>query len=183
MSIESKHAYRFIYLKSEQWEQVRLEALVREKACCEICGFESITNDAHHVWYPDNIYETTEAHLVILCRSCHDFLHLMLPECKTNDEDKGRAEWLKFKGAITAWRHRHNSLFRPKESPKELRSELERLKTLLAEKELNPSSPIVPTTLEGQISAVVMLVKKWGKAFQHSAPSVNSSVADSDYQI
>jgi len=104
MSIASKHAYRFGYLKSDKWQNVRLEALVREKAKCEICGEESISNDAHHIWYPPNVYDTTPDHLVILCRVCHDFVHVMLPECKTKDEDLGKSLWLKIKNSIIAWR-------------------------------------------------------------------------------
>jgi len=111
MSIESKHAYRFGYLKSEQWKTVRMEALVREKAKCQICDEESISNDAHHIWYPENIYETKEGQLVILCRTCHEFLHVMLPECKTDDEELGRAQWIKFRNAAERWRNSKALLF------------------------------------------------------------------------
>jgi hypothetical protein len=111
MSIEGKHAYRFGYLKSEEWKNVRIEALAREKGKCQICGEESISNDAHHVWYPESIWDTREMHLVILCRPCHDFIHTLLPECKTNDEDHGRREWLKFKNTILEWRRAKLSLF------------------------------------------------------------------------
>lgn len=111
MSIEAKHAYRFTYLKSDQWKAVRLEALVREKGKCQICGDESAFNDAHHVWYPENICDTKEYHLVILCRACHEFLHAMLPECKTNDEEAGRVQWIKFRNAIEHWRVAKLSLF------------------------------------------------------------------------
>lgn len=104
MSIEGKHHYRFQYLKSEQWQTVRIEALARDKARCQICREESIHNDAHHIWYPENIWETTVDHLVILCRGCHGFIHDMVPECKTNDEEVGRAHWAKFGNAIKAWR-------------------------------------------------------------------------------
>lgn len=136
MSIESKHAYRFGYLKSEQWRNVRIEALAREKGMCQICREESLSNDAHHVWYPENIYETTERHLVILCRPCHEFVHSMLPECKTRDEDEGVAQWTRFKNAIIAWRRDHMKLFSSTEGIKlvtahELREELHRLKTLI----------------------------------------------------
>lgn len=112
MSIEGKHAYRFGYLKSEQWKNVRIEALAREHGKCQICEEESISNDAHHIWYPQNIYETTERHLAILCRPCHEFVHQMMPECKTNDEEVGLNEWRKFKNAIIAWRREKVSLFR-----------------------------------------------------------------------
>lgn len=142
MSIESKHAYRFGYLKSEQWRNIRIEALAREKGMCQICREESISNDAHHVWYPENIYETTERHLVILCRPCHEFVHSMLPECKTRDEDEGIAQWTRFRNAILTWRVEHMKLFCSTEglkvvSAKDLRAELARLKTLLASRPSN----------------------------------------------
>jgi hypothetical protein len=111
MSIESKHAYRFGYLKSEKWKTVRLEALVREKGKCQICGEESISNDAHHIWYPKSIYDTTEKNLVVLCRACHSFVHQMVPECKTNDEEKGIREWNRFRNAIFVWRQDKSDLF------------------------------------------------------------------------
>lgn len=111
MSIQSKHAYRFGYLQSEQWQNVRIEALARESGKCQVCGEESIGNDAHHVWYPDNIYQTTQEHLVILCRSCHTFIHEIRPECKTRDESKGRAEWQAFLNAILAWRAKKLPVF------------------------------------------------------------------------
>lgn len=104
MSVESKHAYRFGYLKSEKWASVRLQALVRESGKCQICSEESIYNDAHHIWYPNDIYETAESHLVILCRPCHEFIHAILPECKTGDEELGRSTWIRFRNAIDTWR-------------------------------------------------------------------------------
>ena len=111
MSIDAKHSYRFGFLKSDKWKAVRLEALVREKGKCQICQAESIYNDAHHVWYPENIYDTTEMHLVILCRSCHNFIHALLPECKTSDEQAGLETWNKFRNAILAWRQEKQWLF------------------------------------------------------------------------
>lgn len=103
MSIESKHAYRFEYLKSEQWQNVRLEALVREGGKCQICAEESISNDAHHIWYPESIWDTTTENLVILCRPCHDLLHSLVPECKTRDEGMGRERWIAFRNAMELW--------------------------------------------------------------------------------
>ena len=117
MSIESKHAYRFGYLKSEQWQSVRLEALAREGGKCQICGEESISNDAHHIWYPDNIYQTTSRHLAVLCRPCHDLLHVLLPECKHNDEERGMHEWLKFQQAVGFWIHRKRERFQEDGAP------------------------------------------------------------------
>lgn len=104
MSIEGKHHYRFTYLKSEEWKTVRIEALARENGKCQICGEENLSNDAHHVWYPESIWDTRAEQLAILCRACHDFVHAMMPECKTNDEEVGRAHWSNFRNAIIAWR-------------------------------------------------------------------------------
>lgn len=111
MSIEGKHAYRFEYLKSEQWSNVRIEALAREKGKCQICGEESIHNDAHHIWYPESVWDTKEHHLVILCRACHEFIHTMMPECKTGDESEGQKMWARFKAAILCWRLSKCGLF------------------------------------------------------------------------
>jgi hypothetical protein len=144
MGIEAKHAYRFGYLKSDKWSNVRLEALGREKGKCQICREESIFNDAHHKWYPENIYETTEKHLVILCRPCHEFLHSMMPECKTNDEEAGNANWAKFTNSIMAWRMKKMCLFSEDDGLpvgiRNLRKELSRVNSLLKEK-TNPPAP------------------------------------------
>lgn len=104
MSIESKHAYRFQYLKSDCWKLVRLEALVREGGKCQICGEESISNDAHHIWYPESVWDTTQENLVVLCRPCHDLLHALTPDCKTRDEGIGRQRWIDFRNAMDAWK-------------------------------------------------------------------------------
>lgn len=111
MSIDSKHAYRFGYLKSDKWKAVRLEALVREKGKCQICGEESIFNDAHHKWYPENIQDTTEKHLIILCRPCHEFIHAVFPECKTSNIEEGEKIWSRFYNAIMVWRLGKASIF------------------------------------------------------------------------
>lgn len=177
VSIEHKLAYRE-YLRSDKWQNVRLEALVREKGMCQICGLESISNDAHHVWYPESVWDTTEAHLVVLCRGCHDFLHTMLPECKTKDEEKGRQEWLKFFYAIKAWRAAHASLYRPKESPKELRAELDRLHEVIAKYECGAGAPRPDVTPKDQTKAILRTIKKWADAYLESADSVKSEVAD-----
>lgn len=104
MSIDAKHFYRFEYLESEAWKTVRAEALAREGGKCQICNEESVFNDAHHVWYPEgSIFDTVEAQLVILCRPCHDFLHTVIPDCKTSDERKGRSNWNRFRNGIAKW--------------------------------------------------------------------------------
>lgn len=78
MSIAGKHAYRFGYLKSEQWDKVRVMVLMRDNGACQICGLVDIHNDVHHVHYPDNVWETQPADCKLLCRKCHQKIHLMM---------------------------------------------------------------------------------------------------------
>lgn len=181
MGIEAKHAYRFGYLKSDQWKAVRLEALVREKGKCQVCGEESIANDAHHVWYPKNIYETTERHLVILCRPCHDFIHAMLPECKTSDEELGLAEWARFKSAIAMWRNEKLAIFQtgePYMKAKQLRDAYLEMKSRCAdyERRLGFAGPDSKApSVDAEVNHIISMVRKWAFAFKHSQ-SENKSI-------
>lgn len=194
MSIEGKHAYRFGYLKSEQWSNVRIEALAREKGRCQICTEESISNDAHHIWYPENIYETREFNLVILCRICHDLVHTLMPECKTSDEEKGRAGWILFSNAITAWTKNKISVFKeiPEEnkfwyqSPIELRKELARLKSQLSEYKKEgfvPSQQARQDSLNTEVNHVLRMVNQWASAYKKSANSGQIVIDCPDYMI
>lgn len=208
MSIASKHAYRFTYLKSEQWETVRLEALAREGGKCQICGEESFFNDAHHVWYPSNVYETTEKHLVVLCRECHNFIHCIIPECKTSDEAKGMAAWEKYKNAIQIWRMEKLGLFSRASGlegtipipAKELRLAYAECKKKCQEQEhiiraftaqygKVPISglPVEPTAfgfdvLSDRLSMLLVEMKKWSKDYLKSQRS-KFPVDDSDFCI
>lgn len=75
MSIEGKHAYRFGFLKSEEWKAIRLACLLKNDACCVVCGFRSLENDAHHVRYLGSFWNTKVQQLKTLCRECHTKLH------------------------------------------------------------------------------------------------------------
>ena len=77
MSIEAKHKYRFGFLKSEKWQNFRLEALVNSSGKCFVCGDEHFSNDVHHIIYPDVWDETAMRHVAILCRDCHDKIHFL----------------------------------------------------------------------------------------------------------
>lgn len=67
---------------------------------------------------------------MILCRPCHDFLHTMMPEAKTGNEEEGRQNWLKFSNAIKVWRQSKQQLFETSVpgGPKELRDAYNNLK-------------------------------------------------------
>lgn len=80
MGIEARHAYRFGYLKSEHWQNLRLNKLAREDARCFFCNKRDLSNDVHHVFYRDNIFETQEGDLRVLCREHHDRLHELMLE-------------------------------------------------------------------------------------------------------
>lgn len=81
MGTESKHAYRFGYLKSEKWKTVRLEAIARDRGMCQFCGKEAGSMaDAHHAFYPKSFWETKPHHLLTLCRECHEYVHDNLPK-------------------------------------------------------------------------------------------------------
>lgn len=82
MGVIAKHAYRNGFLKSEFWDNLRLEALVKFQACCYICHKENIKNDAHHVDYPKRWRDTRLNQLVIMCRECHELMHKKLGDRK-----------------------------------------------------------------------------------------------------
>ena len=101
MSTSRKHEYRFKYLKSDEWLTVRAEALVREDACCQICGLRDLSNDAHHVAYPPSFWDTKAYHLVILCRPCHDLCHEILGF--DGDKDHCLKRFLDVAEALKEW--------------------------------------------------------------------------------
>lgn len=76
-TINGRHFYRFKYLKSEHWQNLRLEKLVEVDACCFRCGMRDLSNDVHHVNYR-KLFDVTLADLVVLCRRCHTLMHDVL---------------------------------------------------------------------------------------------------------
>lgn len=107
MGIEARHAYRFGYLRSEDWQTVRISALARENGKCQICREFSTSNDAHHIEYPSNIYHTKTEHLVILCRPCHDLIHAVLRI--TGVKSQTRSEFIEFAEAFQTWINERNN--------------------------------------------------------------------------
>jgi hypothetical protein len=74
MSIEGKLAYRE-FLKSEQWQQIRLSILAKEEARCFVCRKQDIGNDIHHLFYRANWADTQRSDCRCLCRKCHEEIH------------------------------------------------------------------------------------------------------------
>jgi hypothetical protein len=75
--------YRGTFLKSEFWCDLRIKALVMFEGRCSICSVEDTSNDAHHIIYPKNIYEKAQ-HLTVLCRRCHEKVHLIQGQIPKN---------------------------------------------------------------------------------------------------
>ena len=96
MSLAGQQFYREVFLRSEKWQTVRLEVLARDDAQCRVCGHRNVSNDAHHIYYPESIWESRAEHLVTLCRQCHSFVHVFLPKSPaTLDEGLGNFELLR----------------------------------------------------------------------------------------
>lgn len=74
-NIAARENYRNVFLKSEHWASMRAEALVHFKSRCAFCATKDFSNDVHHVHYPDDLYRPHSTQLVVLCRSCHEFVH------------------------------------------------------------------------------------------------------------
>lgn len=102
MSIEGKHAYRFVFLRSEKWKDLRIEALARDDAKCQICLERNLSNDAHHIYYPPSVYDTQADDLVILCRPCHELVEAIIRTDKTKDISIKRFRFLV--NAIAQWK-------------------------------------------------------------------------------
>lgn len=75
MSIESKYAYRFGFLKSEEWETLRLLCIATDEGKCVVCGKYNESNDAHHLFYRTHWKNTKVEDLMTLCRKCHKDVH------------------------------------------------------------------------------------------------------------
>jgi hypothetical protein len=99
MSAQARHFYRFVYLKSEHWRNLRLEKLAERDACCAICKFRDLANDVHHIDYRE-LYNVQLCDLRVLCRGCHSKLHKLLEAGFGATGTKATDVWGKCKRAI-----------------------------------------------------------------------------------
>lgn len=77
-SIAAKHSYRFGYLKSDHWQNLRLQKLAKEHGYCGLCRTDEWGNDVHHIFYRKSLYETQLCDLRVLCRRCHQLVHKIM---------------------------------------------------------------------------------------------------------
>lgn len=69
--------YRDVYLKSEDWKNLRAAKLHSVGNRCFACGHTSPSNDVHHIQYRKP-HDVKTDDLIVLCRPCHDFVHKVL---------------------------------------------------------------------------------------------------------
>lgn len=78
MGIAAKHAYRFVFLRSEEWSVIKSEALLHFQCKCYLCGVEDFSNDLHHVKYAKQWKKSGRGHMLLLCRRCHIGVHQLI---------------------------------------------------------------------------------------------------------
>lgn len=69
----SRRAEYYRYLKSPEWRNVRIHALVRSSGACEFCG--SPAAQVHHVQYPKQFGREHPHSIVAVCDQCHKTAH------------------------------------------------------------------------------------------------------------
>ena len=67
------------YLKTSEWRALRNRALIQAGNRCQVCGKTNLQLDVHHNSYERFGHEQL-SDLVVLCRSCHQHFHGILPE-------------------------------------------------------------------------------------------------------
>jgi 5-methylcytosine-specific restriction endonuclease McrA len=61
------------YLKTPEWNKIRLRALKRVKYRCQVCNKKDVLN-VHHRTYERRGHEKI-VDLVVLCKDCHKLFH------------------------------------------------------------------------------------------------------------
>lgn len=92
--IQAKHYYRFTYLKSEHWQNLRIAKLAEVDAVCRKCKVRDLSNDVHHLIYR-NLYDVQLFDLIVLCRECHSMVHGALEKYREFMADSGleKSSW------------------------------------------------------------------------------------------
>jgi len=66
------------YLKTIHWQRMRHQVLKRAGNKCQVCKHDSELN-VHHNNYA-NLWDEQPEDLIVLCKSCHELYHGVLPE-------------------------------------------------------------------------------------------------------
>lgn len=62
------------YLKTDEWQSTRKQALKRAKFKCQLCGVSGVTLNVHHNSYKNRGQELN-SDLIVLCADCHKHHH------------------------------------------------------------------------------------------------------------
>ena len=76
--VELKNMDYELYLKTEEWQRTRLDAIENARGQCERCG-SGDGIQVHHKTYERRGEELPED-LIVLCDKCHEKEHGLLPE-------------------------------------------------------------------------------------------------------
>lgn len=97
MSVSAKHSYRFGYLKSDHWRNLRLQKLASVDAVCARCLLRDTSNDVHHLRYK-SLFDVGLNDLLVLCRDCHSKVHEYLDRVISEEFSGGKIlqEWEAF---------------------------------------------------------------------------------------
>lgn len=95
--------YRNTYLKSEEWKSFRNLVLVARGHHCEMCGFDSKSNDIHHLKYK-RLFDVTVEDVRVLCRTCHDEAHVLRDKYPKMKKLNQHTQWLALQ--LHIWRHK-----------------------------------------------------------------------------
>lgn len=58
------------YIKSNAWERLRKQALIRDNYICKSCGEKA--TDVHHIQYPEDFKKDCIDNLISCCKKCHE---------------------------------------------------------------------------------------------------------------
>jgi len=106
-NVDRKHFYRFEYLKSEHWKDLRIAKLASVDAVCARCKTRDLSNDVHHVRYK-NLYDVEIRDLIVLCRHCHDLVHQFLDDIRNEVFcERSNQEWQEF---VNLWGGKPNEI-------------------------------------------------------------------------
>lgn len=72
--LSRKDRYK-LFLESDWWIDFSLKFRTSKNWTCEDCGEKTRDCHSHHIFYPDDWYQTKVEHLRCLCAECHRLAH------------------------------------------------------------------------------------------------------------
>ena len=93
------------YLESDHWKALRIRAMRYHGIACALCGYESRSNDVHHVKYR-NLTDCSVRDLRVLCRECHEMTHAV----KTEERKTAFLQWKRTEKVVREARKPRNEV-------------------------------------------------------------------------